>query len=304
MANFSRPALSPARRQIRIAGAALLLTGMIMSIEWPVPAQIAQPEPEYTGADRIEDWKGKTVLVVTPHPDDDTFSVGGTMALLARNGNNVRVLIYTSDNAGSADPDMTHEKLAAIRKTEEEAACAILGIPADHITWLGYDDGMLEYADQRELTKQVAREIRRIRPDAVFTIDPGAPYEQWHKSDHRMAAMATVDALRAAAWRLYFPELEKEGFKAWGVPVSYLYYSNNPNYQVDIEGVVEEKFRASAAHMSQFGSLIDKYDPAKAADPNELEKLAKQLKTFSIMTGKNAAGHHVEKFRRSEQYNG
>ena len=41
-------------------------------------AQIAQPEPEYTGADRIEDWSGKTVLAITPHPDDETFTSGGT----------------------------------------------------------------------------------------------------------------------------------------------------------------------------------------------------------------------------------
>ena len=42
-------------------------------------AQVAQAEPEYTGNDRIEEWKGKTVLAVTPHPDDETFTSGGLL---------------------------------------------------------------------------------------------------------------------------------------------------------------------------------------------------------------------------------
>jgi len=187
-----------------------LLTGFVFL--QPVGAQIVRPEEEYTGDDRIEDWKNKTVLVVTPHPDDETFSCGGTLAQLAANGNNIQVLIYTTDNSGSNDPRMTKDRLKQIRRAEEEEACEILGIPKKNITWLGHDDGMLEYVDRRELTRQVTREIRRYRPDAVFSIDPGAPYEQYHKSDHRSGAVITADALRAAAWRLYFPELEQEGY--------------------------------------------------------------------------------------------
>ena len=199
--------MSPSRQCRRhLAGAVLLA-----AVAGAAGAQIATPEPPYTGSDRIESWRDRTVLVVTPHPDDETFTSGGTLALLAA-ANQIHVLIYTSDNAGSRDPEMTHERLASIRKREEEEACRILGIPIENITWLGHDDGMLEYVDRKELTKQVARDVRRHRPDAVFSIDPGAPYEQWHKSDHRTGAFITVDAMRAAAWRLYFPELEKEGF--------------------------------------------------------------------------------------------
>jgi len=264
----------------------------------PAQAQIAVAEPEYTGEDRIEKWTGKTILVVTPHPDDDTFTSGGTLAMLARSGNDISILIYTSDNAGSNDPRMTKERLAEIRRAEEEEACRILGISAGKITWLGYDDGMLEYVDRRELTKQVAREIRRHRPDAVFSVDPGAPYEQWHKSDHRSGAFITVDALRAAAWRLYFPELEQAGFRSWSVPVSFFYYSAQPNYTVDVTEVAALKARASAAHTSQFGDMLDKYDQI------DLEKRRKEL-TQELLKGRlkpGADGRVVEKFRRSTRH--
>ena len=44
----------------------------------------------------------RQVLVLAPHPDDETFTSGGLLAKLAANGNNVQILIYTTDNAGSA----------------------------------------------------------------------------------------------------------------------------------------------------------------------------------------------------------
>jgi LmbE family N-acetylglucosaminyl deacetylase len=263
-------------------------------------AQIAQAEPEYTGDDRIEKWQGKTVLAVTPHPDDETFTSGGLLSMLVANGNNVRILIYTTDNAGSNDPAMTKEKLAEIRRGEEEDACQILGIPKDHITWLGHDDGMLEYVDRKELTKQVAREIRRHRPDAVLSIDPGAPYEQWHKSDHRSAAVITADAMRAAAWRLYFPELERDGFKHHSVPLAFFFFSNQPNYTVDITDVLQKKAKASAAHTSQFGDLLTKYDATKLDETRAA--LAKTLMTSPLIKRKN--GRVVEQFRRTTAYGG
>ena len=157
---------------------------------------------------------------------------------------------------------------------------------------------MLEYVDRRELTKQVAREIRRHKPDAVLSIDPGAPYEQWHKTDHRSGAVITADAMRAAAWRLYFPELEREGFKQHKVPLVFFYYSNQPNYTIDITDVAEKKAQASAAHTSQFGTMVTSYDENKLAERRE--GLAKMLLASPLVTRQD--GRVVEKFRRSTAY--
>lgn len=297
---LSGAAFTPSTRESRGVKrvAALLFASCVLLAAGPAHAQVAVAEKEYTGDDRIEKWKDKTVLIVTPHPDDDTFNAGGLMTKLAANGNNVQVLIYTTDNAGSNDPTMTKERLATIRKREEEEACAILGVPKDHITWLGHDDGMLEYVDRRELTKQVAREIRRHRPDAVLSIDPGAPYEQWHKSDHRSGAVITADAMRAAAWRLYFPELEREGFKQHKTPVVFFFYSAQPNYWVDISDVAEKKARAAAAHTSQFGTMVTSYDENKLEERRE--GLAKFLLASPVV--KRKEGKVVEEFRRSTAF--
>ncbi|MDX1385782.1 MAG: PIG-L deacetylase family protein [Thermoanaerobaculia bacterium] len=283
------------RRRPAVAAAWGLAAVLALASGAAAAAQIATPEPPYTGDDRIEAWSGRTILAVTPHPDDETFTSGGTLAILARR-NEVHVLIYTTDNAGSRDPDMTHERLAAIRRAEEEEACRQLGIPIENITWLGHDDGMLEYVDRRELTREVAREIRRVRPDVILSVDPGAPYEQYHKSDHRSGAFITVDAIRAARWRLYFPELEEAGFEAYDVPLVFFYYSANPNYTVDITETIDVKVRAAAAHSSQFGDLVDRYSKERA--DAQRPQVAAALKERAAKED----GRYVERFRRSEAY--
>ena len=275
-------------RRCVTCGLAVALLGL------PLSAQVATAAPEYTGSDRLEEWRDKTVLVFSPHPDDDMFTSAGTMALLTARGNRVIVVVYTAGNAGSRDPEMTGERLAEIRRGEEIRALGILGIPSENMVWMGYDDGMLEYVDARELTRAAATQIRRFKPDAVLAPDPGAPHDQYHKSDHRAAASISSDAIRAARWRLYFPELEAQGLEAWDVPVRFFFYSAQPNYTVDTTAVAEQAARALVANISQFGARVDRYD----ADIPDEERA--QLVERLLARTATGDGRHVERFRRAE----
>ena len=249
--------------------------------------------------DRVEEWHGKTVMVFTPHPDDDLFGCGGTLARMARNGNKIIIVIYTNDNKGSFDQEMTSERLARIRKAEEEAAMATLGIPRENITWLGYDDGELEYAPQKQLCGQATKLIRQYRPDVVFSIDPGDLYERWHKTDHRMAACMTLDAIRAAEFHLYYPEhLLTDGLQPHKVPLLMFYYAaTEANYWVDITNEIERKIEAVTKHVSQFEPSINKYRPDW--DPNDKASLKEYMKGRA--TKKD--GRFVEAFRRATGFN-
>jgi LmbE family N-acetylglucosaminyl deacetylase len=231
--------------------------------------------------------------VFTPHPDDETFSSGGTLARLAENGNKVVIVIYTNDNKGSRDQEMTRERLARIRRAEEERACEILGIPKENIHWLGYEDGDLEYADPRVLRGEACRLIKIFRPDAVFSPDPGTTWVQWHKTDHRMAANITQDAFIAAEWHLYYPQhLLDEGLQPYSVPVAYFYYSQQPNYEVDITKQFDRKIQAAAAHVSQFDPSVEKYTPDMPKATFEQIKMG--------FTAYNKSGDRfVERFRRA-----
>ena len=161
------------------------LAVLLLSL-WAIAAHAEDAVPskdaKVADKDRIENWTGKTVMVFTPHPDDDTFMCGGIMELLARNKNKVVIVIYTNDNKGSQDLEMTRERLARIRRAEEKAACQVLGIPKEDLIWLGYEDGDLEYAAPQRLRGEACRLIKKYRPDAVFTVDPGDEFERWRRT--------------------------------------------------------------------------------------------------------------------------
>jgi len=249
---------------------------------------------------KIEDIRGKTILLFTPHPDDDAFCCAGTLAQLAENGNKIRVIIYTNDDKGSYDLDMTSERLARIRKAEEEEGNRITGIPKENLLWLGHHDGMLEYVDSRRLVEQATEIIRRYRPDIVFTVDPGAEYVRWHKTDHRMAAMNTLDAIRAAEWHLYFPNQRLQlGLDPWKVPAMFFFYvtEKDANVHVNIDRTLERKLDASLAHVSQFEPAIHKYRHDWV--PQDRAKAREELKSMILRRN----GHYVEAYRYATEFN-
>ena len=249
---------------------------------------------------RIEELKGKTVLLFTPHPDDDAFCCAGTVARLAANGNRIFVVIYTNDDKGSYDLDMTSERLTRIRKAEEEAGNAVVGVPKENLLWLGHHDGMLEYVDSLRLVEQATEIIRRYRPDLVLLPDPGSDYVRWHKTDHRMAAMNTMDAIRAAEWHLYFPNQRLQlGLEPWQVP-AYLFYYVTPrdaNYWVNIDPVLDKKLNAGLASVSQFEPAVHKYRPDWL--PKDRAKALAELKSAQV----HRDGHTVEAFRYATEFN-
>lgn len=248
----------------------------------------------------LENLQGKTIVLFTPHPDDDTFCCAGTLALLAKRQNNIHIVIYTNDDKGSKDPEMTSERLAQIRKAEEEESCRIIGIPKQNIHWLQFHDGMLEYASPKDLVEQVTRIIRTYRPDVVMSIDPGSTEVRWHKTDHRMAANNTADAIRAAEWHLYFPNQRlHDGLQPWKVPVEAYFYVTpaDANYWVNIDEVVDLKLAAAVAHVSQWEPAISRYRPDW--DPKTVETLKQALRGRAIKKD----GHIVEAFRITREFN-
>ena len=120
----------------------------------------------------VEKWTGKTVMLVGAHADDDAMS-HGTLAMLQKRGNQIYIVTLTTGNVGTQDPSLSRTQLAQIRRQEELAALAELGIPGEHYINLGYDDGLLEFEDRKAVLERLVRLIRSIRPDVLFAFDPG-----------------------------------------------------------------------------------------------------------------------------------
>ncbi len=245
-----------------------------IALVWLIPlATLAQPEVP------VEEWTGKTILLIGAHPDDDSYSMG-TLGLLNANGNEVYIAILTTGNVGTLDPDLGMMDLAQIRKQEEQAALATMGIPTGHYINLGYDDGMLEYENTKEVVMKLVRLIRKIRPDVLFAFDPGKGEVRWHKADHRAASYLAADAARAAMWPLMFQgQIALEGLEAHMVEEYMLYDSadEDKNTWVNISGWDEKKIDAMSKYVSQFSSGWYDYKGPELM-PEEEKKVKAQLR--------------------------
>ncbi len=259
-----------------------------------VPMLAQAQRPQMTPDTPVEKWTGKTILLIGAHADDDALS-HGTLALLQTHGNQVYVLTLTTGNVGTQDPNLSRTQLAQIRRQEELAALADLGIPGEHYINLGYDDGLLEFEDRKAVVENVVRWIRKLRPAVLMAWDPGKNYQRWHKSDHRAASYLAADAARAAMWRLLFEgQITQEGLKEYMVP-EYLLYNDydhdDENTWVDITDFQEKKVTAFSRYVSQYGPGWKNYK----ANLSEAE--VKQLKDDARTRVRMKDGKPVEGFR-------
>ena len=137
----------------------------------------------------------RTLLAVFAHPDDESFRPGGTLALLARRGVGVQVLIATRGQAGSRGnpPLCAPEELPAMRENELRCACSALGIQPPLL--LDYQDGQLTEADPEGLAAQILQVVKATRPQVMLTF--GADGLSGHP-DHIAIGQAAAEAFRRA----------------------------------------------------------------------------------------------------------
>jgi LmbE family N-acetylglucosaminyl deacetylase len=207
--------------------------------------------PEAEAVDVIDELteSGLTrAMVVMAHPDDNEFVCGGTVAYLTKRGWGVHIVVTTSGNKGTKDIEMTPQRLAATRESEQCRAATILG--ADEPVFFGFPDGYIE--NTNELRGLIVRQLRIYRPDLVITWDGFRP--GFNHRDHRRTGRATYDAIYPAGDdHLYYPRDKDEGLEPYRPRVLLLAGTNEPDYQVDISDVLRTKVRAIMAHQSQMG---------------------------------------------------
>jgi LmbE family N-acetylglucosaminyl deacetylase len=212
------------------------------------------PEEQKTTAPR-------RVLIVMAHPDDGEFGSGGTLARWAAEGRDIYYCLITDGQAGDqGDKEITSEQLAAKRQVEAQDAANALGVQHP-VIFLHYQDSRLEPTLQ--LRSDIARVIRRVKPDVVICQDPtrywsGQGYI--NHPDHRIAGESTLGAIiPVAGTRLAFPELAAEGLETHEVKEVYISGTTEPDRWIDISGYLEQKVAALKAHKSQMGD----WDPTE-----------------------------------------
>jgi LmbE family N-acetylglucosaminyl deacetylase len=138
----------------------------------------------------------RRVACVFAHPDDDTYGVGGSLALHAGDDVEVTVILATSGDAGRiADPSLaTRETLGRVREAEDVASWRALGFEPD-VRFLRHPDGGLVEAPRGELVDEIAEALRRAGPEVVVTFGPDGITGH---ADHVTIGEAATEAFYAA----------------------------------------------------------------------------------------------------------
>lgn len=139
----------------------------------------------------------KQLLVITAHPDDETFFFGGTIATYVNDGWNVELMVATNGEAGRSDVDdqVSRVELEEIRLRELDAATFVLGIRT--LTRMGFGDKKLYKETPGRIEETIYRRMLAMIPDVVLTFDTtGFTY---HPDHRRMCYSATFAFQKYAA---------------------------------------------------------------------------------------------------------
>ena len=158
---------------------------------------------------------GSKILVIAPHPDDDTFGAGGTLIQALEGKSSVEV-VYVTDGR---PPDGDVEK---IRDNAREV-CSLMGMTP---RFLGHEIGAINI---NRLISSIAECINSVSPDLIMV-----PFLLDDHDEHRLINEALMSA---TSLKLFEPV----GIYIWAYQI---YSSILPNVVVDITGIVDQKKQA------------------------------------------------------------
>ena len=213
-------------------------------------------------SENIENWSEKQrILVVLAHPDDPEFFCGAMIARWCAMGHEVHYCLLTQGQKGTQDPNMEPDKLAVIRRQEQQKAAELLGVRS--IEFLDYVDG--EIFPDNLMRLEIVRVIRKWQPTILVASDPRNLFptdRRVNHPDHRAAGQAVVDAAFPAAGNpSFFPALiTKESLNPHSVKEIWLSATSQPNLIVDMTEYFDRKLEAIHCHRSQINEDLAVFD--------------------------------------------
>ena len=218
----------------------------------------------------------KKVIVFAPHPDDETWGCGGTIAKKISEGYEVLVVVMTDGRYAflymlGIDLDPTPEELKEIRKEEVKRATKILGVPEENLIFLDFVDGTLENEEEK-VEERVTEILRKNRPVEVYL-----PYKNDAHPDHR------------AAYRIVTNSIRKLGISAAAYQYSILHKYARVGPIID---TLLNFFKRNVVHVD-----VSKFIPLKTAAAKEFKS---ELKTISPRQ-QNPITNSVKKFLKSKE---
>lgn len=205
--------------------------------------------------------RGDNVLILSPHPDDETLGCGGAIIKMLSSSINVTVVLLTNGNGGGRLKDISR-----IRREEFMKARSVLGYST--FDTLNYPDGQL-WAYQEELGEQIRKILIEQAPKLVLT-----PYLLDYASDHQTANIVLAQAINVISQCNTVIGM----YEIW-TPIT------NPNCYLNITDEYSQKRTAIECYQSQvnYFGIIDKADALSIFRARlSMRKRVKHMECFKL----------------------
>lgn len=191
----------------------------------------------------LPSFRDKSVLVVSPHPDDEAIAAFGVIHRAAREAMRVGVVVVTDGAASHDSRKWPPRRLARQRARETQAAMARAGLSRGQVSFLGLPDSGLERLSEEEFARLVRALRGQVAPDLVFR-----PSVKDYHGDHKVVARAC-----GAAWPA---RVRQFSYVVWPEETSRF----KPKYRLPLGAALSMKHAAIRSYRSQTGLVDD--DPA------------------------------------------
>jgi LmbE family N-acetylglucosaminyl deacetylase len=254
------------RRVIAYGTIALLVYGFHLWVPWDIdviPRRPPNPNPPVDPDVKQLFSPGTKVLIVTAHPDDSAFYIGGLLLQLGRSGAEIHQILCTDGDKAYYGPFADPESNRRIRRNEALEECHTWG--GKDVLFLGRPDGRLQADDA--LVARIRKEIDLVQPEYVLCFDYDYPPRVSHR-DHRHSGDATARAVVGAPsvrWLMRFSTIA-------------------PNWTRDISNDWEGQKKLLQIHASQFHG-------------NHLKQVTNMVESSAIEDAANINATYAEGFR-------
>lgn len=226
-----------------------------INLMWPSHSPLKKLPYQVLGPTETASFQ--SVLVVSPHPDDETLACGGLIALLAQARSKVQFVVVC-DGSGSHPHSREYPpaKLIGIRRIELGSALRTLGIVDSASHYLGVPDNAAPFPEDEGFSDVVERMSGLLAsepPDVVII-----PWRRDSSRDHRAVWHIVTEAISRASIR---PRVLEYPVWVWAEANDAPYPGEVRTLKLDISLALDKKRKAIACHRSQLGGLI-KDDPS------------------------------------------
>lgn len=209
----------------------------------------------------------KHVVIIFPHPDDESFGTAGSIIKFRQQNIPVTFLCGTLGEMGrnmGKQIFANRETLPMIRKQELAAVGKLLDMD---IHLLGYQDKTLEFEDRQEVAEHIKEILNKIKPSLVITHYPGYAVHP----DHDAIGAAAIEAVR-----LMDPE-ERPTVWAQAISTNYQEELGKPDVIHDVRDIFDQKMEAILTHKSQAEGMVKEINGHLQLAKEDKENLKRRL---------------------------